>query len=219
MVPQREVDPAALEGRHRFELEHLPGLGDTCRGAVGELAELPFTPAAIVLDVDEDARPRPDLLRQHQVDEVLESREALALAADQGAESFLLVTVGHDVQSAGLAGLDLDADVEPEMAHEGLEDRLAGCERLGRCLGGLEVCAFSSERAAGSGGHFGRLRRGQIGRTATGGGTVAIVPTRRSVVTWPVVAARTAVVPAGRPILAWPVIARAIVPGPVVTRP
>ena len=162
MVAQREVDPAALEGGHRLQLEHLAGLDDARGGPVGELAQLALAPAAVVLDVDEDARPGAHLLGQHQVDEVLEGRQALALAADERPERLLLVAVGDDVEAARLAGLDLDADVEPEVAHQLLEDRLAGGEGLGRRLGGLEVGAFGGQRAA-SGGDLGGLGGGQVG--------------------------------------------------------
>ena len=182
-----EVDPAPLEGGHRLELEHLAGLDDARGGAIGELAELALAPAAVVLDVDEDAGPGAHLLGEHQVDQVLERGQALALAPDERAEGLLLVAVGDDVEPARLAGLDLDADVEAEVAHELLEDGLAGGERLGRCLGGLEVGAFGGERAA-RGGDLGGLGRGQVGRAAAGRGAVAVVAAG------PVVATRRAVV-------------------------
>ena len=50
--------------------------------------QLPFAAAAVVLDVDEHARPVAHPPGEHQVDQVLERREALALAADQRAERF-----------------------------------------------------------------------------------------------------------------------------------
>ena len=61
------------------------------------------------------------------------------LATDERAERLLLVTVGDDVEAARLAGLDLDPDVEPEMAHQLLEDRLARGKSLGRGLGRFQV--------------------------------------------------------------------------------
>src|SRR5438093_616763 len=85
---EREVYPAPLEGGHRLELQHLARLDDALRGPVGDLAQLALPPAAIVLDVDEDPRPGPHLPRQHQVDEMLEGRKSLALAADGGPEPF-----------------------------------------------------------------------------------------------------------------------------------
>ena len=77
------------------ELEHLAGLGDVLGGPQGEVAELALAPAAVVLDVDEDARPVAHLLAEHEVDEVLEGRQALALAADEGAEGLLRVALGR----------------------------------------------------------------------------------------------------------------------------
>src|SRR4029077_18732831 len=80
MLAQRDMDPPPLEGRHRLQLEHLAGLG----GAVGrpgrEIAQLALPPAAVVFDIDEHARPVAHLLAEHEVDEVLERRQALALA-------------------------------------------------------------------------------------------------------------------------------------------
>jgi hypothetical protein len=132
------MDPAALEGGHRLELKHLAGLDDAGRGPFGEVAQLALTPATVIFDVDEDTGPGPHLLREHQVHEVLERGQALALATDQGAEGFSLVAVADDVQAAGLAGLDLDADVEPEVDHELLEDRLQQPSR-GACGLGLRA--------------------------------------------------------------------------------
>ena len=60
-------------------------------------------------------------------------------------EGFLLVAVGDDVEAARLAGLDLDADVEPEMEHQLLEDRLAGGEGLGRRFGGFQIGTLGGE--------------------------------------------------------------------------
>src|SRR6188768_1337292 len=100
MIAEGEVDPAPLEGRHRLELEHLPGLHDPRRGTVGKLPQLAFPPAAVVLDVDEDPRPRSDLLGEHQVDQVLKGGQPLALAPDERAQGLLLVAVGDDVEPA-----------------------------------------------------------------------------------------------------------------------
>ena len=133
------MHPATLERRHRLELEHLAGLDDACRRAVGEVAELALAAAAVVLDVDEDAGPAAHPAREHQVHEVLERREPLALAPDERAEGFLLVALADHVEAARLAGSTSTAHVEAEMAHELLEDLLAGREGLGRGLGGLEV--------------------------------------------------------------------------------
>src|SRR4029079_11402129 len=122
------------------------------RSALGELAQLALATAAVVLDVDEHPGPGAHLLREHQVDQVLERREALALPADQRAERLLLVAVADDVEPAGLTGLDLDAHVEPEEAHQLLEDVLARGERLGRGFSGFEVGAFGRPGAASGGG-------------------------------------------------------------------
>src|SRR5688572_1502030 len=78
IAPQREVDPAPLEGGHRLELKHLAAFLDLLRGARRDLAQLALTPAAVVLDVDQDARPGAELARQHEVDQVLQCRQALA---------------------------------------------------------------------------------------------------------------------------------------------
>ena len=50
----------------------LPLSRDPLRGARRDLVQLPLSPAAVVLDVDEHARPRAELARQHQVDQVLQ---------------------------------------------------------------------------------------------------------------------------------------------------
>ena len=139
VVAKRQVDPAPLERGHRLQLEHLAGLDDAGRGSIGEFAQLALAPASVILDIDEDPRPGTHLLRQHEVDQVLQRGEALSLATDESAEGLLLVTIGHDVESARLAGLDLDPNVEPEVAHQAFEDRLAGREGLGRRLGCFKI--------------------------------------------------------------------------------
>ena len=65
--------------------------------------------ATIVLDIDQDPCPGAHLLREHQVDEVLQRGEALALPPDERPESFLFVAVGDDIEPARLARLNLDA--------------------------------------------------------------------------------------------------------------
>src|SRR5207245_7040624 len=124
MVAQGDVDPASLERRHRRELEHLARVGHALGGPRRDLAKLAFSAAPIVLDVDEDSSPAAHPPREHEVDQVLEGREPLALAADERAERLLLGSLAHDVEAARLAGLDLDANVEAEMTHELLEDCL-----------------------------------------------------------------------------------------------
>ena len=86
----------------------LPVSTTRSRGPLGDLAELALAPAAVVLDVDEDAGPRAHLPREHQVHEVLQRRQALALAPDERAELLALVAVAEDVEPARLAGLDVD---------------------------------------------------------------------------------------------------------------
>ena len=98
--------------------------------ALGDLAQLALAAAPVVLDVHEDAGPGAEPLREHQVDDVLEGREPLALPADQGAERLLLVALAGDVDPAGVARLDLDRDVEAEVLHQDVEDLLRGSERL-----------------------------------------------------------------------------------------
>src|SRR4051812_33547533 len=202
MIAKSEVDPAALERGHRLQLKHLAGLGHARGRALGELAELPLAATAVVLDVDQHAGPGAHLLRQHQVDEVLERGQPLALAADEGAQSVLLVAVADNVEAARLAGLDLHADVEAEETHELLEDVLARGENLGRGLGGLEICAFRRERAA-RGRDLGSFRCRQARGATPARRAIAIVPTR------PIVATRSivprAVIPR-RSIAHWAVI-------------
>src|SRR5205085_7594389 len=126
VVAQRDVDPSALQGGHGLELEHLARLQDPPRGPGREVAELPLAAAAVVLDVDQDPRPAAHPPREHQVDEVLQGRKPLALAADERAQGVLLAAGADDVQPARVTGLDLHPDVEPEVPHELLED-LAAC--------------------------------------------------------------------------------------------
>src|SRR5664279_2134790 len=122
MITKRQMDPAPFEGRHRLQLEHLVGLHDALGGAIGKISELVLATASVVLDINEDPRPFADALREQQVDEMLQGREAFALASDQGAQSLLLVSLPNNVQAVRLAGLDLNADIEPELGHELLED-------------------------------------------------------------------------------------------------
>ena len=60
---------------------------------------------------------------------------------------------------------------KPRWRHQLLEDRLAGRERLGRRLGGLELGAFGGQGAAG-GGDLGRLAAVRSAAAATGGARV-----------------------------------------------
>ena len=85
---------------------------------------------------------------------------------------------GDDVEPAGLAGGDLDASVEAKMAHQRLEDALAGCEGLGRRLGGLELGAFGGDGAAG-GRDLGALGGRQVGGRRRG--AAAVVAARAAV--------------------------------------
>src|SRR6185295_19113352 len=131
--------------------------------------------------------------RQHQVDEVLQRGQPLALASDQRPEGLAAVRIRHDVQAAGVAGLDLDADREADALHELLEDLLAGRKRLGRRLCSLEIRALGGERASG-GLDLGGLRCAQVRRAAAAFArpAVAVIAAGRSIL------ARGAV-------LAWPV--------------
>jgi hypothetical protein len=118
------------------------------------------------------------------------------------------------------------------VAHQALQDRLAGCESFRRRLRGLEVRAFSGQRAPG-GGHFGGLGRGEVCRAPTGWRAGAVVAAGRAVV-----AAGRAVIAAGRAVairsilasrrsgvasrggVAWPIVAGPIVaPGRAVVTP
>ena len=174
MVTKGQMDPATFESRHRLELEHLVGLHDAFGGAVGKIPKLILATASVVLDIDEDPRPFADALRQQQVDEVLKGREALALASDQGAQSFFLVTLANNVQAIGLAGLDLDEDIEPKLRHELLEDLLRRRHGLRRYLGRFGMLGV---RGAASGGNLGKL----LGRQARLWATLSAVITRRPI--------------------------------------
>ena len=122
MIAKRQMDPAPLEGRHGLKLEHLAGLHDALGGAVGKVSELLLATAAVVLDINKDPRPFADAFGEQQVDEMLQGRETFALASDEGAQSFLLVSFANDVQAVRLASLDLDVDIETKLGHELLED-------------------------------------------------------------------------------------------------
>src|SRR3989304_5827651 len=64
----------------------------------------PPPPRAVALDVDEAARPLPQLLREHQVEQMLKGREALAFAADERAEGLPLGLVcADDIEARRLA--------------------------------------------------------------------------------------------------------------------
>ena len=164
VIAQREMDPATLESRHGLQLEHLPGLDDALRGAIGQISQLAFAPAPVVLDIDQDARPLADALRQQQIDEVLESGKPLALAPDQGSQGFLLVAFADHVQSVRFSGRDLDTDIEFELGHDLLEDFLGGGHGLGRDLGRLRAHRV---RGTASGGDLGEFLGCQAGLGAS----------------------------------------------------
>src|SRR4029079_1673774 len=179
MIAQGQVDPATLERRHRLQLEHLAGLLDAGRRPVRDVPELALAASAIVLDVDEDAGPLAHPAREHQVHEVLQRREALALAPDERSERLVPVLVADDVEAARVARLNLDPDVEPEVSHQLLEDLLAGGERLGRRLGGLELGALGGDRAARRR-HEGRFVWAERRRRPLVAARAAILPARRA---------------------------------------
>jgi hypothetical protein len=156
---QGEVDPAPLEGGHRLELEHLACGHDPLGGPVRKVAQLAFTPAAVILDVDEDARPLTYLPGEKQVDEMLEGRQTFTLAADEGAQGFLLISLADDVETIRLAALDLDAHLEVQACHELLEDFLRRGDGFGRDL--RRLVPLDLRRVSG-GGDFGEF----LGREA-----------------------------------------------------
>src|SRR3990172_5289010 len=216
---QGEVHPAALEGRHRLQLEHLAGLDHAAGCPIGDLPKLALAPAAVVLNIDEHAGPAADLLREHEVDEVLEGRKPFALTADERPEGLPLVALAGHVEPARFRRLDGHSDVEAHEVEELLEDDLARGERLRRRLGGLELGPLGGHRAPGRG-HLGGLVVGQVG--ATGRDAIrsrafkprAIVPARGAIAA--VVAAQAAIAVAAE---AWPVFTRPIIARPVFTRP
>jgi len=132
---------------------------------------------------------------------VLQGRQALALAPDQGAEGLTLLALTEDVEAARLAHLELYANAEAHVDEELLEDDLPGSEGLGRGLGGFELGPLGGDGAAGSA-DLGGLALAQVRATARRSATVEAPAAA-------VVAARPAVV-AARPTV--------IVPGPILTR-
>src|ERR1035437_5648860 len=145
MITKRQMDPAPFEGRHRLQLEHLVGLHDALGGAVGKISELVLATTSVVLDINEDPRPFADALREQQVDEMLQGGEAFAFTSDQGAQSLLLVSLPNNVQAVRLAGLDLHADIEPELRHELLKDLFRRRHGLWRDLGRLGPLGVRSD--------------------------------------------------------------------------
>src|SRR5690349_16472307 len=123
VVTQREVDPPALERGHWLELEHFAAFGDLLGRPCRDLAQLALAPAAVILDIDQYARPGAQLTRQHQVDQVLQRRQALTLAADERAQGFLAAFVAAHIELRGVAGLDADLDREAHVVEQLLEDR------------------------------------------------------------------------------------------------
>jgi hypothetical protein len=151
MIAQSNVDPAPFECRHWLELQHLAGLHDALCGAYRKITQLSLAATPIVLDVDQDPRPVAHAPRKHQVDEVLQGREAFALATDERAKRLAFLTRPDDVQPARLAGLDFYLDGEAKVRHQLLEDGLTRRECFGRRFGRLEIGAFRCQRAASSG--------------------------------------------------------------------
>src|SRR5205814_7729124 len=182
MIAQGKVDPASFESGHWLELDHLAGLFDASGRAVCEITELPLAPSAVILHVDADASPFAHPPRQHQVDEMLEGGQALALATDERAEGFSTIGVGDDVQAARIAGLDLDLDREADMAHQLFEDLLARGQCLGGRLGSLEIGPLGGKgppRGLDLGG-FGRAQR-RCGSGTFTGRTIGPVAARSAI--------------------------------------
>ena len=75
------------------------------RGPPGDLAQLALPSPAIVLDVHQHPRPGTHAPRQHQVDQVLERRQPLALAADERTQRLALRVVhARHIDLGGVAG-------------------------------------------------------------------------------------------------------------------
>src|SRR5450759_4301769 len=203
MITKRQMDPAPFEGRHRLQLEHLVGLHDALGGAVGKISKLVLTTASVVLDINEDPRPFADALREQQIDEMLQGGEAFAFASDQGAQSLLLVSLPNNVQAVRLAGLDLNADIEPELGHELLEDLFCRRHSLWRDLSRFGPLGVRSDPSSSNLGEIlGRqaglrvtlctvITRPPIGTSATAAIAVEMAATwaRTAIATW----ARTAI--------------------------
>src|SRR5688572_3658316 len=133
ILEQRHVDDAALDGRHRLELNDLSGLDHALSGPVGHVAQLLLAAAPVVLDVDGDAMALALAATDDQVHEVLEACQLLATATDQNSE-----VVASDVEAGGLAAAgDLDAGRQlHELEHLG-QHGLGGVERRSFGLGEL----------------------------------------------------------------------------------
>ena len=213
MITKRQMDPAPFEGRHRLQLEHLVRLHDALGGAVGKISELVLATASVVLDINEDPRPFADALREQQVDEMLQGRQALALASDQGAQGLLLVSLPNNVQAVRLAGLDLNADIEPELGHELLEDLFCRRHSLWRDLSRFGPLGVRSDPSSSNLGEIlGRqaglratlctvITRPPIGTSATAAIAVEMAATwaRAAVATW----ARTAIARGATVVATW----------------
>jgi hypothetical protein len=102
---------------------------------------------------------------------MLQGRETFALASDEGAQSFLLVSLPNDVQAVRLASLDLDADIETELGHELLEDLFRSRHGLWRYFSRLGTLGVRSDASSSN------LRQ-LIGRQAGLGATLRAVITR-----------------------------------------
>src|SRR5450759_1801300 len=213
MITKRQMDPAPFEGRHRLQLEHLVGLHDALGGAVGKISKLVLTTASVVLDINEDPRPFADALREQQIDEMLQGGEAFAFASDQGAQSLLLVSLPNNVQAVRLAGLDLNADIEPELGHELLEDLFCRRHSLWRDLSRFGPLGVRSDPSSSNLGEIlGRqaglratlwtvITRPPIGTSATAAIAVEMAATwaRTAIATW----ARAAVARGATVVATW----------------
>jgi hypothetical protein len=119
---------------------------------------------------------------------MLERRQPLALSTDERTQCFAIIALGDDVEAAGLAGSDLDAGLEAEVAHQGLQDALSGRECLRRGLRRFQLGALGGKGAAG-GRDLCRLRCGQVGSPTTR----ATVFARAAIITRAGIAARATV--------------------------
>src|SRR3990170_170201 len=115
VVPQFEMDDAALIGRHRLEDHRAVAFDCLVRYAARQLAQLSFAASAITFDVNDDGNLASQFLAYDQTREILQCGESLTPAPDQEAE---IAAAYVDPQWSGLARLGLGI---PARSHSRLD--------------------------------------------------------------------------------------------------
>ena len=115
------VDDAAVVGVHRLELDDVAPAANLLGGLLGLLGQLVLFVEAVAGDVDLHLLGVLVTLKEQAVEDVLQVKQCLALAADKPPGIVGCLQVEH---LAAVLLLFLDGDVEAEVLQDGVEQRL-----------------------------------------------------------------------------------------------